>query len=732
MKNILCILSFLCCIISSHGQTLFSPNKDKLVMAAKETQQNIKIDGRLDEQVWQLTDSISNFVQIEPNQGVPAKFKTSVKVLYDNNFLYIGAFCQDPEGKAGIRVPDLSRDFSFGNNETFAVGIDGFLDERNTITLAVNPYGAQKDYLSFDDTFFDSDWNGLWKVRTSITDKGWYAEYQIPWKTIRYGTIKDDIHKWGINFVRRQRKSNEIAAWSPYPRSFGFNRAEYFGLLTNFIPPKPKTNIRFNPFFTSNLTRTKQNGKELSTDKKVEIGGELKWAINSNLLLDATINTDFAQADADVQVNNISRFSVFFPEKRQFFLENASLFGAGLYNNTGTSGNIIIVPFFSRRVGLSAGGAPLDIQGGLRLVNQSTKNNFGLMAIREKDFEQQKRYNFVGRFSKNFGKKNRIGFISTTRINEDYLNIVTGLDGFFRIGKAHSLGFMALNSNNTNSNDSGFGGYLQYQYTSNQVSGWWTTSILDKYFNPELGFISRQNIIANTSGLTFNYRGKLLPFKKTIRAFIPRITLNWYHDATNRTLTERLFTISPLWIETQKGGNFSFTTKFITQNISQSFTLLNEEIPIGTYNNERYKFSINTDASSRLSIKLNYEFGDFFNGKLTSQSIDLNFSPFPQIFLTASFDSNQISKFGNDKKDGTINLYTLKGRFFLNPRLSFVGLYQKNEQNISDFYNIRFAWEYNPLSYLYLVYNSNTIQLNNMNDLQTNQGIIKISYLKQF
>lgn len=732
MKNIASTFLFILFHLSLNSQVLFAPNSQKLKITAQSTDSPINIDGQLNELAWQTADSIDNFIQIEPNQGTPTKFNTSVKVLHDKNFLYVGVFCQDPEGKAGIRVPDLSRDFSFSNSETFAIGIDGFLDERNTITLAVNPYGSQKDYLSFDDTFFDSDWNGLWKVRTSITDLGWYAEFQIPWKTIRYATSEKDNEQWGINFVRRQRKSNEIAAWSPYPRSFGFNRAEYFGILTGFKPPKPKKNIRINPYLINNFFQVKQNGNQLSTDNKVKMGGELKWAINPYTLFDATVNTDFAQADADEQVNNISRFSVFFPEKRQFFLENASLFGAGLYSNAGTSGNIIIAPFFSRRIGLAADGTPLNIDGGLRLVNQSTKSNFGLMAIREQDVKVSERYNFVGRYSKNLGKQNRIGFIATTRIREENTNLVGGLDGFFRLGKAHSLGFMTLLSQDIDLKKRGFGGYLQYQYTTNQVSSWWTTSVLDKDFNPALGFISRQNIIANAFGTIFNYRGKFLPLKEKLRAFLPRITANWYHNTSNRNLTEQEITISPFWLETQGGGNFSFTTKFITQNITQSFSLLNEEISVGDYHNTRYNFNISTNASNKISGILSYELGTFFNGKLASRNIGLNLSPIPHIFLAASLNSNRLSNFGENERNKTINLYTLKSRLFINPRLSFVGLYQYNSQNKSNFYNLRFAWEYSPLSYCYIVYNSNTTKANFPDELQTNQAIVKISFLKQF
>jgi hypothetical protein len=723
------VFSVFFCFLFIHlyAQTVFEPANKKLVISSKKTYSKLVIDGQLTEAAWQEVEAVTNFIQVEPNQGMPSAFNTYVKVLYDEQYLYVGAFCEDKEGKQGIRVPDLLRDFSFRSNETFAVGIDGFLDERNSITLAVNPYGTQKDYLSFDDTFFDSDWNGLWKVRTSIQENGWYAEFQIPWKTIRYRVEEEGATDWGINFVRMRRKSNEISAWSAYPRSFGFNRSEYFGLLKNFTAPKPKANLQFNPYVLRSFEQ--QKIKETSVkNHKNKLGGELKWGINSNTFLDATFNTDFAQADADIQVNNISRFSIFFPEKRQFFLENASLFGTGLYNENGASGNMIIIPFFSRRIGLNDAGLPVSIDGGLRLVHQSPKRSIGFISVRENENDQRP-YNFVGRYTQNFGKQNRLGTIITTRIANGKTNLVGGLDGFIRLSKAHSLNFMMLSSSDEETDKTGFGGYLQYQYNSNNWTAWWTQSLLNEDFNPLLGFVSRRNVIATTPGIIANYRGQYLPFKQYIRAFSPRFNANWYHQASNGTLTEREFNISPFWLEAQNGGFLSFTTKFIHQHITTAFSLLDATIPIGKYNYARYNFGLGTDPSSKISTKLAYEFGDFYNGQLQSWNLSVNFIPIPHFFLKGSLSNNKFETKGS--MDNHINLYTVEGRFYLNPRLNLSGIYQRNTQDNSHFYNIRFAWEYRPLSYIYLVYNSNKKPIDQLTNFSESRFIIKLNFLGQ-
>jgi len=229
MKFSLFALSFISCILKINAQDIFPPPVEKLKVTAHAITGDMSIDGQLDEHFWAEATPVSDFIQVEPNQGNPSQFRTIVKVLYNDKYLYIGAICYEKNGKKRIRVPELNRDFSFRQNDTFAVGLDGFNDQRNTITLAVNPYGTQKDYLSFDDVLFDSEWNGMWKVRTSIGEDYWIAEFSVPWKTLRYATPNDleESTNWGINFVRQRRASNEISAWSPYPRSFGFNRAEY-------------------------------------------------------------------------------------------------------------------------------------------------------------------------------------------------------------------------------------------------------------------------------------------------------------------------------------------------------------------------------------------------------------------------------------------------------------------------------------------------------------------------
>jgi len=224
----------------------------------------IKIDGKLDEKEWSRAKLGPQFIQIEPLQGRSPNFETEVKVLYNRQHLFFGIFCRDSLGKKAIRATDFQRDFSYRQHDHIGLSFDGFNDQRNSMALFTNAYGVQRDLLNFDDVYIDLDWDGLWQVRTTRTDSGWYAEIAVPWQTLRYPKSKDSIQQWGFNLYRNRRLTNEISAFSPYPRSFTFMRMEYSGILKNLQPPPPKPNIRIQPYVLTSYD--KYNGFSSSVD----------------------------------------------------------------------------------------------------------------------------------------------------------------------------------------------------------------------------------------------------------------------------------------------------------------------------------------------------------------------------------------------------------------------------------------------------------------------------------
>ncbi len=731
----ICIFASLAISSRAVAQETFLPSQEKPHITAKQTTEHIRLDGKLSEAAWQQAKAVDSFTQVEPLQGQPSANHTEVRILFDEKNLYVAAYCAEPKGRAGLRVPDLKRDFNWRVHDIFAICFDGFNDSRNSISIVTNPYGAQKDYLSFDDTFFDSDWNGLWSVRTTRTDSSWTAEFAIPWKTLRYSANAADLSSWGVNFLRLHRASNEISAWSPYPRSFGFNRMEFAGRADSLRTPPPSANIQFNPYLLTAVRRA-DGGEGKTEEVQVKLGGEVKWAMNANTVLDVTANTDFAQADADVQVNNISRFSVLFPERRQFFLENASLFGSGLAPDEGVGGKMVILPFFSRQIGLN-NGLPVPIDGGARLVHRSLKSNYGAMYMRQREsaLSPQTSY-FAGRYTHNLGKQNRLGALLTaksageTTAGAAYVNMVGAVDGFFRLSNASTLQGMLITSRNTNVANDGYAGFLQYNYTSNSVEGWWTQSVLTQHFNPEMGFVSRSNVIATTPGFVTNLRGDWMPFPRTIRALRPGLAVELYHDATSKKLIEREVKLSPLSVELQNGGYVTYALAPIYQNLLSEFTPLGVVISAGSYSFVRHAISAGSDASRKISVEAMLELGDYFDGTLATADVSVNVAPIPNVAVKVGANHNKFSHIGEFSVSPSLTLYTAEARLALNPRLQLTGLYQHNTANKLDAYNLRLAWEYKPLSYVYVVLNNRTFTTLERQSEQT--GIFKLTYLKQF
>ncbi|MHA4807296.1 carbohydrate binding family 9 domain-containing protein [Flavitalea flava] len=737
IARLLLLLSLIFIVFSLSAQDIvfFKPDSVKKQINAVQIDSYLRIDGVLDEPQWRLAGFSPPFVQIEPYQGKEPRQQTEVKVLYNRQYLYFGIFARDSVGKAAIRATDFKRDFNSAQHDLVNLVFDGFNDRRNAMALATNAYGVQRDMLSFDDLYYDIDWDGLWKVRTSRTDSGWVAELAIPWTTLRYPKTKDSLQTWGFNVFRNRRLTNETSALSEFPRSVTSTRMDYAGQLTHLQPPPPKVNIRLQPYFLTSYDHYKGYEQPIKSEEtKYKPGGDLKWAINSNSVLDLTANTDFAQADADRQVNNVTRFSVFFPERRQFFLENASLFGVGVSPSPDASGgNMRIQPFFSRSIGLDDNGDPIPIDAGGRFVYRSSQLNYGGVVMRQQGNQTTPASNFaVGRISKNFGRQNRIGGLITLKNRSDGSNIVSALDGFFRLTDEQSINTMVMQSTDTRTNQKGMAGFAQYYYSNNNLKIWWTESFVTKNFDPQMGFVSRKDVVATTPGIFYLYRGKALPFKKILRAFEPSFSPELYYQASTGKITEATFNIYPVWLNFISGAYFGYGITPTYQRLTEPFQPLGVNISTGEYRYTQYQIWASTDPSRIVNLQVIYNSGPYFNGKLHSGDWTLQFAPIPHISLTGRFNRNRFFGVGEPRINTTIDLYSIEGRFALNPRIQLVGFYQQNSENNSRNFNIRFSWEYQPLSYIYFVYNHTGFNGGLTPSRSEDHVIAKVSYLKHF
>jgi hypothetical protein len=288
---------------------------------------------------------------------------------------------------------------------------------------------------------------------------------------------------------------------------------------------------------------------------------------------------------------------------------------------------------------------------------------------------------------------------------------------------------MVMHSNSGSQN--GFAGYAQYYYTNNQWKIWWTQSVVTKNFNPEMGFVSRSDVIGTTPGIFAYYRGKYLPFKNWIRAFEPGVFPEFYHQASTGKLLERQLSINPIWFNFQKGGYFGYIINPTYQFLAEPFAPVGVFIAAGKYNYLRHQFYFSTDPSRVISTNYNFDIGSYFNGKLSTHNLSINFAPIPNFFLQGSINRNHFKEVGDPATDKKVDLYSVSGRLALNPRLQLIGFYQKNSENNLSNYNIRLSWEYQPLSFVYLVFNRRGFDNAQQKRQTEDHAIIKLSYLRQ-
>jgi hypothetical protein len=709
----------------------FEPPKIAPIVKAIETKQTISIDGKLDEAAWADAPMTDDFFKIEPRQGDKIKHKTWVKVLFDDKNLYFGVFCADSLGKKGVRIQDLRRDFNFGENDMFFLQLDPQNLKRFCISFQTTPYGNQRDLQVFNGDFRDNDWDALWKVRTTMTDQGYFAEFAIPFKSLRYDKTEGETN-WGITFSRLARRDYEQTVFPAIPQAFDPYRMTYSAQLTGLKLPKPSVNLRVNPYLlyqNDKITDAKGVSQINSTPK---LGGEIKWAVNPHSVLDLTFNTDFAQADVDRAVNNTTRFNVFFPERRQFFLENS-----GIYAGAGVDG---VNPFFSRTIGLAnsqfnAEAVPID--AGLRYTDRTQKRSIAGLYVHQRGNEGQSRANFgVFRYLQNYGKQNNVGIMLTHRLDEaeaekgltERNNSTLTLDGLIRPNDSWTITYL-LSSSRNNTNDSlGVAGHFFVGYAPQNAYLGWVTKLVDQKYVPGMGFVFANNTIHHNPGGYFIWRpkGKL---GKLIRRWDPGMFVNYYQNTNDLKLQESSLYIFPVYIITASNGQIEYSITPTWQTYNFEFRILGKNIPIGNYNVVRHLVRYETDASKKISLESKYEFGGYFNGSLNTLTLAARFAPIPNIALTANYEHNNFKNFGEKKENFSTDLYTVGLRIAPNPRIQLSSFYQYNSFDQRGRINVRGSWEFAPLSFLYLVFNESNFR---ENPTQNQSFISKISLMKQF
>lgn len=703
-------------------------------LVARKVTGKIVLDGRLDERDWRTAPVATQFVQVRPDYVDTTRYPTDVRVVFDGEYLYVGAYNRDSAGLASLRMPDLRRDFESPESDVFGVTFGPLGDRRTALQFQSSPLGSQADVQAFDGgDAFSFNWDALWRVRTTRADSGWIAEMAIPWRSLRYAP---GLTSWDVNFVRNTRRVAQWSAWVPYPRQFSSWRLTFAGVLDSLQPPPPRINLRVRPYALGQRSRDAAPGA--FNGSLGDVGGEVIWAPTANSLVEGTVNTDFAQADVDRQVVNLSRFSVFFPERRQFFLENADLINAG-----GLNGRYVVQPFFSRRIGLADDGTLLPIDGGLRYAYRTGRTTAGALAMRQAAVNGQGATTFgVARGSQFFGRATRLGATvalrdggggsissgSTTGMPTpaSTRNLVTAFDAFTRIGEQVQLSGM-ISTSSTDGRTGVAATYGVARSTPIMTAGL-LGALVTRDYDPQTGFVSRPNVLMTNPYATVTMQPAWLPRNVVWFKHGPNAIL--FQEPTTRRIQEGSFSYSGE-ILFRSGASITPVIEHSLQRPTAPVVLFPRvAIAAGTHDYLRVAAVLRSDQSANIAGTATLSSGAFFDGSLDRAEFATRWSPNPYVSLRGSYEVNRLRSLGTRDSSFVTHLAGPELRVFLNPRLQWSAFYQYNTAVERGTLNARFSWEFTPLSFLYVVYNDRQAVLNGT--IPTARSlIVKLSWLRQ-
>ena len=657
------------------------------------------IDGRLDDSVWLAARPIGGFVQHEPFDGRDATERTEVRILFDRGALYIGArlFDQNP---AGIIRGETRRDLALKEQDTFMILLDTFRDRQNGFLFATTPAGVEHDGQinkegeggfggpvgnapSVTGANENVNWDGTWEVRTTIDEQGWSAEFRIPFETLRYGSGKPQV--WGLNLARFIRRKNEEDFWSPVPRQHTLFRVSMAGSLEGLEPPSTRT-LLLTPSVVGSLQ--KDYRANTATDAALEFGADAKIGLTPSLTLDLTYNTDFAQVEADDQQVNLTRFNLFFPEKRPFFLENAGVFAFG----TPQSADV----FFSRRIGLDRNNQQVPIDGGGRLSGKIGRLSVGLL-----DVQAGNNYS-VGRVIYDLPHRSRIGAIAVGRVNTDSTgdhNLTVGVDGKLGIGEAISLDGYAAHSETPGSTARSNVVNLSGTYTTRTWELGGAFRRVDEGFRPDVGYLERPAFQFVSLRVLRHLRTPNLAWFREAR---PHVTFRQYDDLDGKPQS-RLLHIDTHFVFAN-GAFFELPgVNFTREALRAPFEIApGVIIPMGTYDHFEWAPIFNTNLSSPYSMSGGVTLGGFYSGHKKGVTLTLNARPTDRINSSLRWSYDDV-----DLAEGSFHRTLVGFRFgyAFSPRVFIQGLTQYSNQSESLAANIRFGWLGPAGTGLFIVFN---------------------------
>ncbi len=664
------------------------------VIEAFRTDEPVRVDGRLEESAWTSATHITQFTQRELNEGAPATERTEVAVLYDNRSLYVGFWGYDSE-PARIVASKMQRDFGWGSEDNFEFVIDTFDDDRSGYLFVTNPNGARADATLLDNgNRVNKDWDGVWYVSTRITTEGWFAEIEIPFATLKYRTAA--VQRWGINFERNIRRKNEQVLWTAWSRDADLEQVARAGILTGLSGLSGTHLIDVRPYAIAGVESAPGNDRIIESD----LGVDISYLLTPTVKLNVTVNPDFAQVESDRAQINLTRFSLFFPEKREFFLEGQTVFEFGLGRS--------VIPFFSRRVGLADDRSPLSIRGGIRLLGKSGATTLGGMSLQTAAHDAEPSTNFaIIRWKQDIGKQSSAGLLSTSKIQPGRINTTNGADVRFETRKLFgdknlSAGAAIAGSYTSDASvKTGWAHRIFVSYPNDfiEYDAAWTRSEAD--FNPEVGFQHRRAYQEFYTELQFNPRPGFLRWIR--KAEIKPLDINYYIDDRTLEMQSVFMEFRPLGFATKSGEFVEFNIQRLAENLTEDF-----EIEDGiVISRERYwftRFEIQGETFSGrpVSAEFGINWGDFYDGTRTESEARCVWRTSKYISLSADIQRNTImlpaGRFTVNEVGGRID-------FAFSPELFGAVFGQWNDEDEETLINFRLDWIPKPGTDLFFVVN---------------------------
>ncbi|MSO21297.1 MAG: hypothetical protein EXQ56_12745 [Acidobacteria bacterium] len=661
------------------------------------TDAEITVDGELNETAWAAAVPARDFTQRDPDTGAPASEPSEIRILYDRENLYIGVYCHESDPRQ-IIVNNIRRDFPPNDQDAIAILLDTFHDRRSGYTFSTTPEGGQRDQ-QFTDTgrVSNPNWDGVWYSESKIHKNAWTAEFAIPFKTLRFSP--EDIQLWGVNFYRYMQHNGEANSWAPLPRRYVMQRGVGIaGDLVGLKGVKPGKNLYIKPYVLGGAQKLDSQGAKL--DGEFKGGMDLKYGVAPGMTLDLTANTDFSDTEADTQQINFTRFPLFFPEKREFFLENAGLFQAGF---DGLQRQEVLL-FHSRRIGL-AGGTPIPILGGARLSGRAGKNAVGLMNIQTRSEATFAASNFtVARFRRDILSNSTVGAIVLNRraslpgdSSQTY-----GVDATMLLRQDLQVNALYAKTRKPQIvGEDGFGKF-EAEWQSNLWRLYSSYSDIQKNFDPQLGFVRRpgRRLVQELAEFRPHFeRG--MPLASIIRD--ATVTTNYEYATLSDGRTETKSFSGPFGnVEFQDGGTFSYTYYRKFDRLTRIFPLQGLQIPAGDYRSNGYALGYTSSRRRLLSASVNLRRQDFYTGTQVIWTWGGILRASYRLSTQLDYQRGEA-----ELREGsfTTNLASLRTDYSFNPRLSLSALIQYNSDTRQVSSNLRFRFIHHPLSDFYVVYN---------------------------